>query len=151
MLTLVVFLLAVYGLANAIAMLKIGMYFFGDPVDQVVLENGTKISWKKLKDKGDYIEVKDSKGRQWELKKLDVQVLARKGLGRIPYLGEMFYCPACLSFWIGMACSRWILSPAAQVCGASWKSVLLDGLAACAASWLLHTVSMKLTSGLEDA
>lgn len=148
MLTLIIFLLAVYGLANAIAMLKIGCYFFGDPTDEVVLKTGSKIPWKILSDKGNRLEV-DGKT---ELLKSDVrQVLRRKGLGRIPYVGEMFYCPACLSFWIGMTTSFWILSPAAQVVHVQWKAVLLDGFMACAASWLLHTIAMKLMHGVEDA
>jgi hypothetical protein len=153
MLTLVIFLLSVYGLANAIAMLKIGVYFFGDPVDQVVFENGTKISWKKLSQTSiNHLEIEDLKGRTQEVKLVDVdRILARKGLGRIPYVGEMFYCPACLSFWIGMATSIWIVSPAIQVCSIAWKAMLLDGLAACAASWLLHVAAMRITSGTEEA
>lgn len=150
LLTLVVFLFSVYGLANAIAMLKIGVYFFGDPVDQVILTNGTKIPWKKLTDRGDGFDIKDLKGNQWSIRKADIdRILARKGLGRIPYLGEMFYCPACLSFWIGMAASWWILSPAALVCARGWKTTLLDGLMACAVSWLLHVFSTKMTAGAE--
>ncbi len=152
MLTLTVFLLSVYGLANAIAMLKIGVYFFGDHIDQVVLKDGTKISWKKISRKTlDTLEVEDTSGSWRSIRKADVAcVLAKKGLGRIPYVGEMFYCPACLSFWIGMAASKWIVSPTIQICGVTWKAVLLDGLMACAVSWLLHAVSMRLTSGVED-
>lgn len=152
MLTLAVFLLSVYGLANAIAMLKIGCYFFGDPTDEIILENGTKIAWKTLADNGggDHYKVSDFRGREWELKKSDVsRVLRRKGLGRIPYVGDLFYCPACLSFWIGMAASLWIVSPAAQVCPVWWKAMLLDGFMACAASWLFHAVSMRLTHGVD--
>lgn len=152
MLTLIVFLLAVYGLANAIAMLKIGCYFFGDPSDEIEIENGTRIPWKILVDKGDSLEIEDCRGQKRDLKKQDVRrVLRRKGLGRIPYVGEIFYCPACLSFWIGMAVSLWVLSPAAQVCPIWWKAMLLDGFGACAASWLLHVISMKMTHGVEDA
>lgn len=152
MLTLTIFLLAVYGLANAIAMLKIGCYIFGDPTDELVLEDCTKVAWKSLTDKGDGLEIVDCKGQKREFKKLDVaRVLRRRGLGRIPYIGELFYCPACLSFWIGIAASFFILSPAAQVCSVQWKAALLDGFAACAASWLLHVFSMKMTQGVEDA
>lgn len=152
MLTLVVFLLAVYGLANAIAMLKIGVYFFGDPTDEIVLLNGTKIAWKNLTEKDDALYFDDCRGQKATCFKEHVrQILKRKGLGRIPYLGEMFYCPACLSFWIGMAASRWIISVAAQVCSVPWKATLLDGLMACAASWLLHVVAMKMTAGAKDA
>lgn len=152
MLTVIVFLLAVYGLANAIAMLKIGCYFFGDPTDEIVLEDGRRIPWKSLAENGDSLEIEDCRGQKRAFKKLEgVRVLRRKGLGRIPYFGEMFYCPACLSFWIGMAASLWILSPAAQVCPVRWKAMLLDGFAACAASWLLHAISVRMTHGVEDA
>lgn len=152
LLTLVVFLFAVYGLANAIAMLKIGVYFFGDPEDQVILKGGAKISWKKLEIHKDFLEIETLDGLKLNPQRSTVdRVLARKGLGRIPYLGEMFYCPACLSFWIGMAASWWILSPAALVCQRGWKTTLLDGLMACAVSWLLHVFSMKMTAGAHEA
>lgn len=146
MLTLVVFVLAVYGLANAIAMLKIGVYFFGDPVDQIVLKDGTKALWKALTKKSiDFIEFEDTNGAIRNVRRDDVdRILSRKGLGRIPYLGDMFYCPACLSFWIGMATSAWIASPAGQVCPVTWKAVLLDGLMACGASWLLHLAATRM-------
>ena len=151
MLTLIVFLLAVYGLANAIAMLKIGVYFFGDPENQLIMADGRKYDWKELVDKGDRYEVVFANGVSNTIPKgAGDRVLRRKGLGRIPYVGDMFYCPACLSFWIGMAASEWILSPARQVCPVAWKAQLLDGLAACAASWLLHVISMRLTSDTKD-
>lgn len=152
MLTLTIFLLAVYGLANAIAMLKIGVYLFGDPVDEVTVQGGAKMSWKSLVYKGEDLQVEDMEGHTFNIPRQSVlKILRRKGLGRIPYLGEIFYCPACLSFWIGMAASLWVLSPSAQVCGTWWKAMLLDGLMACAASWLLHAVSMKMTHGPKDA
>jgi hypothetical protein len=152
MLTLVIFLLSVYGLANAIAMLKIGVYFFGDPEDCVVLEGGKKIHWKKLFRTLDTLEIRDTMGIMHEVKKTDIaRIFRRKGLGRIPYVGETFYCPACLSFWIGMAASVWIISPAAQVCQLWWKAMLLDGLMACGTSSLLHAVSMRMMSGIKEA
>jgi hypothetical protein len=152
MLTLVIFLLAVYGLANAIAMLKIGVYFFGDPVDELVLSGGTRIAWRSLAETGSQIGIEDQNGRQVTFEKTDVKrILRRKFLGRIPYVGEMFYCPACLSFWIGMAASAWVISPAFQVCPVAWKAVLLDGLMACATSWLLHAAAVRMTRGAEDA
>lgn len=150
-LTLVIFLLAVYGLANAIAVLKIGCHIFGDPADELVLENGAKIVWKSLTDRGDSVEIQDCKGQKATFLRSDVRkILRRKGLGRIPYLGELFYCPACLSFWIGIAASLWIVSPAVQVCPIPWKAALLDGFTACAASWLLHAAAMKMLQGVED-
>jgi hypothetical protein len=156
MLTLIIFLLTVYGLANAIAMLKIGCYFFGDPTDELVLENGTRIPWKRLLDKGESLEIEDCKGRKFEFKKLDVgRVLRRKGLGRIPYLGDMFYCPACLSFWIGGAFSMLVMSPSIEIVlargGGPWTASVVDGLAACAVSSLLHAAYTKMLHGIEDA
>lgn len=151
MLTLAIFLLAVYGLANAIAVLKIGVHLFGDPVDELILSDGAHMPWKRLVDHGQSFEVTRPNGHTDTLSKGIIQkVLRRKGLGRIPFIGDLFYCPACLSFWIGMATSRWVISPASQVCPVLWKAVLLDGLMACAASWLLHVVSMKMTQGVDN-
>lgn len=110
MLTLAVFLLAVYGLANA-ATLKAGQWLFGVPK-------------------------------------------ARRGLGRIPYAGDLFYCPPCMSFWIGAAFSAWLVSPSSALTGVWWKAAILDGLAASAASWLLHlaaeTMARRLGEGYGD-
>lgn len=105
MLTLVIFLLAVYGLANAFR-LKIGQWFFG-------------------------------------------RREARRFLGKVPYVGDLFYCPPCLSFWIGMLFSFVIVSPAFLVCPVWWKAMILDGLAACGVTWLLHVGSEKMADGLD--
>lgn len=106
MVPLALYLLAVYGLANAFT-LKIGIWIVGTQKE-------------------------------------------RRGPGRIPYLGEVFYCPPCLSFWIGMACSRWFLSPASALVGVWWKAMLIDGLAACGTSWLLHVTAERLLGGLDQ-
>lgn len=151
-LALVVFLLAVYGLANALAVLKIGCWLFGDPRDEIELRNGQRIPWKSVADRVDKYQFEDLDGRTAFINKTEVaRVRRRRGLGRIPYVGDLFYCPACLSFWIGMAASNWVLSPATLVCAAGWRTVLLDGLAASAASWLLHVAAMRLAHGVEDA
>lgn len=116
MLALVIFLLAVYGLATAVAVLKVGRYFLGTG----------------------YCGEKDcaKEGHPHE---------KRKSVGRIPYFGDLFYCPPCLSFWIGMAVSWWVVSPAVLM-GVlrGWKSTVTDGLAACAVSWLLHILALRL-------
>lgn len=108
---LLLFVLATYGLANAVAVLKIGRYFIG--------------TYK-----------------------------FRKGLGRIPYFGDMLYCPPCQAFWYGMACSKWALSPSREYIVAqgqpAWTSVLLDGLVACAVSYLLHVLAEWLGHELPD-
>jgi len=119
-LSLVIFVLAVYGLANAVAVLKIGRYFFG---------------------KG-YCKAIDcpSSNHPVEL---------RRGLGRIPYVGDVFYCPPCIAFWIGIAGSWWVLSPAAYLVGRSWKSVLLDGLLASAVAYIAHVVMERTGKDLD--
>jgi hypothetical protein len=103
------FILAVYGLSNAIAVLKIGQYFFG-------------IGYCRERDCPSGKHPKDK----------------RRFLGRIPYLGDLFYCPPCLAFWIGMAGSVYIFSPAAEFVGVWWKAMIVDGLAACGAVYLAH-------------
>lgn len=105
-LTAALFIFSIYGLANAIAVLKIGRYFIG------TFEN-------------------------------------RKFLGRIPYVGDLFYCPPCLAFWIGMGVSRLGLSPAAFVLGIWWKVMIVDGLFASGVIYLLHLVAERLGDGLD--
>lgn len=117
---LAIFVLAVYGLANAVAVLKIGRYFFGQGYCKAI----------------DCIHEK----HPHEL---------RRGPGRIPYAGDVFYCPPCIAFWIGMAGSRWILSPAAGLVGAGWKSVLLDGLLASAVTYIAHVVMERVGKDLD--
>lgn len=119
-LVLFVFLFSVYGLANAIAVLKIGQYFLG----------------------------KSHCGEK-DCKKDGHPKETRKGLGQVPYLGDVFYCPPCLAFWIGMACSKLILSPSALLVEASWKATLLDGLLASGVIWILHMTAERLGSGLD--
>lgn len=151
-LTLIIFILAVYGLANALAYLKIGIYLFGDPVDELTLKDGRKIAWKSLVDKGTVIEIEDHEGRRTPFMKEEIRKIEkRRGLGRIPYVGAVFYCPACLAFWIGMAASLWFLSPATLVCPIRWKAMILDGLTACAAAWLLHAIALRMLHKVEEA
>ena len=108
------FLLSVFGLASAIAVLKIGRYFLGEGY---CLKDGCS-----------------APGHPKE---------HRKGLGKIPYVGDALYCPPCLAFWIGMAFSWWILSPAAAVgVSVKWQAAVMDGLAACAAAWIAHVAVM---------
>lgn len=117
---LFVFLLAVYGLATAIAVLKIGKFIFGDGY---CAEDGCP-------------DPRHPTDR-------------RKLLGRIPYLGDLFYCPPCLSFWIGMACSAYVISPSRAVCAVWWQAMVLDGLMACGASWILFVTTERLAKDLE--
>lgn len=100
MFTLVVFVAAVYGLANAIAVLKAGA-----PI--------------------------------------------RAACSKVPVLSDFVKCPPCLSFWIGMAVSAWVLSPAAQVCAPGWRSILVDGLAASGIVWLLHVAAERTAFGID--
>jgi hypothetical protein len=115
---LAIFLLAVYGLSNAIAVLKIGRYFLGEGYCH---EEGCP-SPRHPKD-------------------------LRKGLGRIPYLGDLFYCPPCLAFWLGMGASHFMLSPAAAFVAVPWKGMVADGLAASAAAWIVYTWTEKNALG----
>lgn len=119
--SLILFLFAVYGLSNAIAVLKIGQYIFG-------LGHCTE---------------KDCKAPGHPREK-------RKFLGRIPYLGDLFYCPPCLAFWIGMAFSLAVFSPASQFTNVQWKAVITDGLAASGMIWLLHAWAMRTIEGIAD-
>lgn len=117
---LFIFLMSVHGLATALSVLKIGRYIFGQG----------------------YCDKVECAAPRHPLEH-------RKLLGRIPKVGDLFYCTACLSFWIGMAVSWKILSPASLVCSVWWQAMLLDGLMACAVSWILFVVVRKLEQGLD--
>ena len=103
---LLVFVLAVYGLANAIAVLKFGRYFLGTHSD-------------------------------------------RKFLGKLPFLGDLLYCPPCLAFWLGMAGSAFLISPSAEWVGIWWKAMIVDGLVASACAYFGHLIAEKLSHGLD--
>lgn len=118
---LFVFLWAVYGLSNAIAVLKIGRFIFG--ISHCSKEDCT------------------STGHPKEF---------RKFLGRIPYLGDLFYCPPCLAFWFGMAASRLGVSPSAFVTDVPWTATIVDGLLASGVVWMLHLAAERLGHGLRD-
>lgn len=113
------FFLSVYGLANAFT-LKIGQFVFGK----------SRCSKKDCTAPGHPKET-------------------RKFLGRIPYLGDLFYCVACLSCWIGMAESAWFLSPASEICPVRWKAIVIDGLAAAGVSWILLVWTERQADGLD--
>lgn len=118
---LFIFLASVHGLATAIAVLKIGKYIFGEGYCDV--EEGCP-----------------SPRHPYE---------HRKFLGRIPKIGDLFYCTPCLAFWIGMMFSWKVLSPTSSVCSIWWQAMVLDGLMACAVSWVLFLVGKKLEQGLD--
>lgn len=119
-LTATLFFLSVYGLANAIAVLKIGRYFLGYG----------------------YCFAKDCTA-------LDHPLDKRRGFGTIPYLGDLLYCPPCISFWWGMLTSIFLISPASLVIQNVFKSAFIDGLAACAMSYLLHVSMEKMSQGVD--
>lgn len=100
------FLLAIYGCANAIAVLKFGRYFLGT-------------------------------------------VEKRKFLGKIPILGDLFYCPPCLAFWIGLAGSEFVYSPTDGLIVAGWRTMIVDGLAASAFSYCLHVANERMGNNLD--
>ena len=89
------FFLAVFGAANAIAVLKVGE----------VLRGTCKVP---------------------------------RRLGAIPYLGKLFFCPACIGFWIAMAASAWVVSPTEAFLDQKWQSVMVDSFSASGAIWLIH-------------
>jgi hypothetical protein len=66
--------------------------------------------------------------------------------GRIWILKDLIKCPPCIAFWTGMACSKFLLSPASAWCGKWWAAMLVDGFAALGAVWLLHLKAERLGS-----
>lgn len=118
---LVLFSLAIYGLSNAIAVLKIGQFIFGKRLCKLHGCSGPRHPH-----------------------------CNRKFLARIPYVGDLFYCPPCLAFWLGMACSMWIISPASQIIQVPWKAMLLDGLGASGAIYIFHVIAERLGHGIEE-
>lgn len=109
---LVVVSLAVYGLANAIAVLKAGK-----PIRTFFefLETSTRNSWLKA---------------FWT------------------FWHTLFKCPTCLSFWIGMATSYWVLSITKGLITDGWMVVVADGLILSATSYLLHVTAERLGYGI---
>lgn len=67
--------------------------------------------------------------------------------GKIPILRDLIKCPPCVAFWVGMACSLWIFSPASMFCPRWWAAMLVDGFAAVGAIWLLHLKAERLAEG----
>lgn len=115
------YLMAVHGLANAIAFLKVGRWIFGLGYCE---EEGCP-----------------AQGHPKE---------HRRFLARIPHFGDLFFCPPCLSFWIGIAFSRFIFSPALLLSGIPilwWKAALADGLAASAFSFFAHLWAQRAIHG----
>ncbi len=119
-LALVLYVLSVFGLANAIAVLKIGRYFFGR--ERCREENCPHPR------------------HPYDL---------RRFLGRIPYVGDLFYCTACLGFWIGMAFSKAAYSVSSLLIERPWLATVSDGLIACAGCWLLFLVAERLGHGID--
>lgn len=64
--------------------------------------------------------------------------------GKIPILKDLIKCPPCIAFWVGLACSRWVLSPASGFCQKWWMAMLVDGFTALAGVWLLHLKAERL-------
>lgn len=116
-LELALFALAVFGLASAVTVLKIGRYFFGTS----------------------HCEEKECQNSKHPYE-------TRKFLGRIPYFGDLFYCPPCLGFWLGMGTSVWILSPSQELIEVWWKAMLLDGCVAVGIVWILHVAVMRMAA-----
>jgi hypothetical protein len=114
------FTFAVYGLANAISVLKIGQFIFGIGYckDKYCVDDGHPKEGRRL-------------------------------LGKIPYLGDLFYCPPCVAFWVGMGMSWLILSPASEVVSLKWQAMVVDGLSASGWVYLIHMTAEKLGHGMD--
>lgn len=114
------FFAAVYGLANAIAVLKFGRLLFGIGYCE---EDGCP-SPSHPKDK-------------------------RKILGKIPVIGDVFYCPPCVAFWVGMALSWFFFSMSIEIVGMKWRAMIVDGLAASGVVYMIHLAAERLGRGLK--
>lgn len=64
--------------------------------------------------------------------------------GKILILKDLIQCPPCVAFWVGMATSYFLLSPASAFCHKWWAAMLVDGFAALGAVWLLHLKAERL-------
>lgn len=61
----------------------------------------------------------------------------------------LFKCPPCLSFWIGMATSVWVLSITKGLVAEWWMAMVLDGFIVCGTSWLIHLAAERMGHGLD--
>lgn len=80
---------------------------------------------------------------------LKVGAPIRLAFSKIPILSQLVQCTTCVSFWIGLAVSAFVLSPAALIATPGWRSILLDGLAASGFTYLVYVASERLADGLE--
>lgn len=110
---LVVVALAVYGISNAIAVLKAGY-----PLRKF-------------------------------LETMEIQAKNKIAKGFWAFWRTLFKCPPCLSFWIGMAMSVWVISITKGMVAEWWMVMILDGFILCATSWLLHVAAERLGHGLD--
>lgn len=65
------------------------------------------------------------------------------------FFKTLFKCPPCLSFWIGMASSVWVMSITKGLVAQWWMAMVMDGLIVCGTSWLLHLAAERLGYGLD--
>lgn len=110
---LVVMSLAVYGAANAIAVLKAGY-----PLRKL-------------------------------LETLEIQAKSNAVKSFWGFWRTLFKCPPCLSFWIGMATSVWVMSISRGLVAEWWMAMLVDGFIVCGTSWLIHVTAERLGHGLD--
>jgi len=66
-----------------------------------------------------------------------------EGGGQGGPLRMLAHCPACLSFWIALALSFWIVPFRSWSCREIVERILL-GLSATAVTWVVHVVLTKL-------
>lgn len=109
--SMVMFFLAVYGLANAISILKVGR----------------PIRWLAERVPPWYLVEKDG-------------VTVRRS-----FATDLMSCPPCVSFWIGLAASFFIWSPA-SLWAKMPEAAFVDGLACTAITWILHVITDRVSS-----
>lgn len=109
---LLLFLLAVYGLANAVAILKVGkpLRLIASRIGPFYLHQTSP-------------NLAEARRSIWQ---------------------DLVECPACLSFWIGIAASLYAFSPASSVVHDRAVAATFDGLAASGSSWIIHVVLEKI-------
>lgn len=109
------FVLASYGLANAIAVLKLG---------QPLRSLARKIP-------PSYVRIKKAKDGTQEEEPRSLWL-------------DLVGCPPCIGFWIGLALSWYAFSPASVFVHRHLLASVVDGLVASAACYLLHGLAERI-------
>lgn len=81
---------------------------------------------------------------------LKVGRFIREALGPVPVLRDLVKCPPCLSFWIGLTASLWVISPTVVIYGLVPFAPAVDGATACGFSWIAHVAAERMGYGIPD-